>query len=312
MERVLTADEKLRRAEEMYYRKRGENINKNTKTVNVPVSNQKYLLKKMIIQIVICFLIYCSYYVIKNYNFIFSKDVIDKTNQVLSYDIDVQDLYCKVANYINNNAYFKQNSEDIQEQKNDENLKQENVPVENTEKLEIVNENEQPQETKVETLSATEVNTEPIMQVDSSSLNQMQLDANEIKQKYSLINPLGGQVTSKFGVRTQTADVVSAYHVGLDIAANTGTVIVASMEGTVVSSGELGGYGKCVQIQKDDVLTIYGHCNALYVNVGDIVSQGQQIAEVGQTGNATGPHLHFEIRKSDRYVDPELFFSLES
>ena len=113
MERVLTPDEKLRRAEEIYYRKKGISAKENNKTVNVPVSNQKYLFKKMIIQIVICLLIYCSYYVIKNYNFIFSKDVIEKTNQVLSYDIDIQEMYCKVANYINNYKYFSEQNEEI-------------------------------------------------------------------------------------------------------------------------------------------------------------------------------------------------------
>ena len=79
MERVLTPDEKLRRAEEIYYKRKVTNARENIKTVNVPVSNQKYLVKKMIIQIVICFLIYCTYYVIKNYNFIFSKDVIESS-----------------------------------------------------------------------------------------------------------------------------------------------------------------------------------------------------------------------------------------
>lgn len=307
MERVLTPDEKLKRAEEIYYKRRENNARVNNKTVNVPVSNQKYLVKKMIIQIVICFIIYCSYYVIKNYNFIFSKDVIDKTKEVLSYDIDIQDIYVKVANYINNYSYFSQINKEPQNE--EENNSSESVPVENTDNL---NNNEQPaDETKVETLSASEVSSEVNPEVSSeSSLNQMQLDANEIKEKYSLISPIQGQVTSRFGVRTQTEDVISPYHVGLDIAANTGTIIIASMDGTVVAAGDMDGYGKCVQIQKDDILIIYGHCNALYVNKGDIISQGQQIAEVGQTGNATGPHLHFEIRKSDRYVDPEMILEM--
>lgn len=303
MERVFNADEKLRRAEEMYYRRHGANISRDTRTVNVPVSNQKYLLKRMIIQIIICFVIYCSYYLIKNYSFIFSNDVIAKTNDILSYDIDIQDIYCKVSNYIKNPEFFKQ-EEQIEEQSTVDESIQENI--ENTDEN---TENSQLQDTKIETLSATELNNELVTQVDSSSLNQMQLDADEIKANYSLINPLQGQITSRFGVREQTSSVVSTYHVGLDIGASIGDTIVASMEGTVVASGIIGGYGKCVQIKKDDVLTIYGHCNALYVNEGDVVTQGQKIAEVGQTGNATGPHLHFEIRKSDRYVDPELIFS---
>ena len=138
----------------------------------------------------------------------------------------------------------------------------------------------------------------------------MEIDANEIKQKYELQNPLKGQVTSRFGARESTQPIVSPYHVGIDIAANTGTVFVASMEGIVVYSGELDGYGKCIQTQIDDVLVIYGHCSKLYVNTGDTLTKGQQLGEVGATGNATGPHLHFEIRKSGRYVDPELVFVL--
>lgn len=304
MERVLSPEEKLRIAEERYYKKQGVSTKEISKKSDTPKFNRKYLLKKMIIQILICFFIYCSYYVIKNFNFIFSKEVIDKTNEILSYDVNIQELYCKVANYINNYSYFKQK---------DEENKQREEEIDQTEDTnnEITNEDTTENnidESNIETVSdATEVEeTVPV----ANALTQMQIDANDIKENYSLINPLVGQITSRFGARTQTENVVSPYHVGLDIAANTGTAIIASMEGTVVVSGESGGYGKCVQIQKDEILTIYGHCNNLYVNNGDVVAQGQKIAEVGQTGNATGPHLHFEIRKSGRYVDPELIFTL--
>lgn len=56
----------------------------------------------------------------------------------------------------------------------------------------------------------------------------------------------------------------------------------------------------------DDVATVYAHCKTVYVKEGDIIKQGQAIGEVGSTGNSTGPHLHFEIRKENRYVDPDL------
>lgn len=299
MERALTSDEKLRRAEEIYYRRRANTANQNNKTVSVPISNKKYLVKKMIIQIAICFIIYCSYYVIRNFNFIFSKEVIDKTNEVLSYDIDIQELYCKVANYINNYSNSNQESE-----KNDaqEVIGEDNNEKKNVEDVKETFDNIQ----NIEVDSVSSIDTNVDTQKVASTLSQMELDANEIKANYSLISPLKGQITYRFGAREQTQEIISPYHVGLDIAANTGTIIVSSMEGRVVASGEIGGYGQCVQIQKDDVLTIYGHCSKLYVNSGDPIVQGQQIAEVGETGNATGPHLHFEIRKSGRYVDPEL------
>lgn len=300
MEKVLSPDEKLKRAEQIYYRRRGMKVNEN-KTVNVPVSNQNYLLKKMIIQIIICLIIYCTYFVIKNYNFIFSKEVIDKTNQMLSYDINIQEIYCKVANYINNYEYFNNREEQIPNEENknpEEESDNEDEIVENNDEYEV-------QETKVDTISNTDINVERTALLKNNT-NQMQLDADIIKQKYSLINPLQGQITSRFGVREAKQDIVSAYHVGLDIAANTGTEFVASMEGTVVYAGELSGYGNCIQTKKDDILVIYGHCSKLYVNKGEVVTQGQPLGEVGATGKATGPHLHFEIRKSDRYVDPEM------
>lgn len=58
-------------------------------------------------------------------------------------------------------------------------------------------------------------------------------------------------------------------------------------------------------------MTVYAHCKTIYVKQGDQITQGQQIGEVGSTGNVTGPHLHFEIRKENRYVDPDLILEFE-
>ena len=68
--------------------------------------------------------------------------------------------------------------------------------------------------------------------------------------------------------------------------------------------------GNHLKIQINDVVVIYAHCKTLYVQQGDYVTQGQAIAEVGSTGNSTGPHLHFEIRKEDRLVDPQLILDI--
>lgn len=279
IERAISADEKLRRAEEIYYRRRESSGRQRAKTVNVPVSNRRYVLKKMIIQIVICLSLYCSYYVIKNFNFIFSKEVVNKTNEILSYDINVQELYGKATDYIENLPYFKPKKDEVQEE-----VKENQAEVnkeEHTNDLPTENLNPETDTTDTEKVSDASLENETVE--ISSNLTQMEIDANDIKQNYSLINPLVGQITSRFGKREQTEPIVSPYHVGIDIAANTGTIIVASLEGNVVASGEIGGYGNCIQIQKDDILTIYGHCNKLYVNKGDTIKKGQQIGEVGQT-----------------------------
>lgn len=95
-------------------------------------------------------------------------------------------------------------------------------------------------------------------------------------------------------------------HTGLDIAANTGTNILSAMDGTAILVSEEGDYGNHVKILNGDIMTVYAHCNEIYVVEGQEIKQGEIIAAVGATGNTTGPHLHFEIRKEDRMVDPEL------
>lgn len=68
--------------------------------------------------------------------------------------------------------------------------------------------------------------------------------------------------------------------------------------------------GKHLKIQIGEVSIIYAHCHQLYVKQGDKIKQGQEIAEVGSTGNSTGPHLHFEIRISEKTVDPQSILEL--
>jgi murein DD-endopeptidase MepM/ murein hydrolase activator NlpD len=86
-------------------------------------------------------------------------------------------------------------------------------------------------------------------------------------------------------------------HKGVDLSAPKGTDIFAAMDGQVVVSGQTKGYGKYVAIDHGNgVVTLYAHCNKNFVLAGEIVRRGQKIAEVGRTGNATGPHVHFELR----------------
>ncbi len=122
--------------------------------------------------------------------------------------------------------------------------------------------------------------------------------------------PLNGVITSGFGERTDPLNESSAYHTGLDIAANTGTPILAAADGEVIFSGELGGYGFAVKLRhKDGLVTLYGHCSQLYVKEGQTVSAGETIAAVGSTGRSTGPHLHFEIIDGEEYLNPSDFLS---
>ena len=95
-------------------------------------------------------------------------------------------------------------------------------------------------------------------------------------------------------------------HTGLDIAAPKGTSIKAAASGTVIHAGWKGSLGNLVIISHGNgVQTYYGHCSKLIAKVGQKVSQGQVIAKVGSTGNSTGNHLHFEVRKNGVLYNPQ-------
>lgn len=119
----------------------------------------------------------------------------------------------------------------------------------------------------------------------------------------SLVKPVSGTISSRFGARSR---IRSSAHTGLDIATSTGTPVVAAASGTVTFSGWKGSYGYLMVItHSNGVQTYYGHCSKLYYNAGQTVSKGQKIAAVGNTGNSTGPHLHFEIRVNGVAYNPQ-------
>ncbi len=114
-----------------------------------------------------------------------------------------------------------------------------------------------------------------------------------------LIWPVNGTFTSPFGYRW------GRLHAGIDIAVPEGTPIRAADSGNVVIAGYTGGYGNYTCIQHTaSMSTCYGHQSSIGVSTGQSVSQGQVIGYSGNTGNSTGPHLHFEVRISGNPVDP--------
>lgn len=112
------------------------------------------------------------------------------------------------------------------------------------------------------------------------------------------------EITSYFGEQRSEFDG-DAYHYGVDFAGKKGAPVYASDGGTVIYAGYSRSYGLMIKIDHGSgLITCYAHCSKLLFSVGDAVYQGQQIALVGDTGIATGPHLHFEIRKNGAYVNP--------
>ena len=114
-----------------------------------------------------------------------------------------------------------------------------------------------------------------------------------------LLWPVRGVIYSPFGPRG------GEHHDGLDLAAPEGSPIVAAADGTVVFAGEQRGYGRIILVaHAGDLVTVYAHNRDNQVRTGDKVVRGQQLATVGRSGNASGPHLHFEVRAGTKPRDP--------
>lgn len=288
MERTLSPEERIKRAEEIYYRRRVNNrgIRVPTSTVNVGNNKPEYnLFKKMILQILICFVIYAIFYLIQNTNYIFSENVLKKTKEFLTTDINFNNIYNSVVNYINNNKDYWNGLWNNNETKNNEQTSANNEAVNNEENVGMGGEKDNSNSKDIEK-------------------SQMEIDGEYIKSKYEPIIPVSGTVTSRYGTREPT-EIISANHKGIDIGANTGTPIYASIAGTVTLVSDEGDYGTHVKIENEDILTIYAHCSEILVKEGDKIKKGDKIALVGSTGNSTGPHLHFEVRRDNRTVNPE-------
>ena len=292
MERAMTVEERIRRAEEIYERrKRNEGLTviqeeKKDKSEKKDIK----LLKKMIVQLIVCICIYLVIYIIQNNQYIFSEDFINKVNEIISYDIDFGKLYEDSKNYIM--SVFQK-----EENQSNSNSSEENIVEENQVNNGIGG-------------AAEETETSPENVEENQNLTQEEQDIMNVKNTTSFIKPIEGTISSTYGFRETATGSVPKNHTGTDIAATTGTKIKSATDGQVVLASEEGDYGKHIKIQIGEVSIIYAHCNSLYVKEGEQIKQGQEIAEVGSTGNSTGPHLHFEIRISERTVDPQKILDL--
>lgn len=333
MEKSISQEERIRRAEEIYSRRKynnryGESLYRSGETRNryQPQETRKIkgkMINKMIIQMIVCVIIYTCIYMLQYSNYLFSKDMVDKTKEVLSYDISIENLYNKSNEFfLNLQKKFNwgvnnEQNDNVNEEAQDQNTEETNIENSNAESSENTSEanNENVDNSEISQNDAsTEVTNNDTTQLavggadetqQEEEKSQEEQDIEYVKQNVSIIWPIKGVITSRFGNRTPT-EIVTANHKGLDIAGNMGDNIVSAMDGTVVQYSEEGDYGKHLRIQSGEVLTLYAHCSELLVQEGSTVKQGDVIAKVGATGRATGPHLHFEIRRDDRFINPEL------
>ena len=265
----MSVEEKIKRAEEIYNRRKGVVQNNNyTTRVNVNTKRDLRLFKKMICQIIVCLSIYFCYYLVNNNNYVFSKDLINKTQEILSYDIDFNQVYNTCKNYINgiyktenainvniidnteNNENHQNNSEGVNN--NVENNVEQNKEgstndiyeeEQNIGGAEATNLDSYGQNKIEETNSQEQIN-------QNKELSQEEQDIIDIKNSINFIKPIEGSISSGFGWRNPTTATVPKYHTGLDIVAITGTVIKSATDGTVSMASSEGDYRKSFKNNK--------------------------------------------------------------
>lgn len=122
-----------------------------------------------------------------------------------------------------------------------------------------------------------------------------------------------GRKSSGFGRRIDPINKKVAFHSGMDIACRVGTPVKAARRGQVVFTGTRGGYGKLIILKHThDYYSYYGHLSRIKVKEGSVIERGSQIGLSGNTGRTTGPHLHFEVRKRSKPVNPGFFLKYRS
>lgn len=276
LERILNDNEKIRRAEEIYYRRNNRNIS----GARHEFKTQKtYLGSKILLEMLILILLATIVFAVKNKDYIFTQDFL---NNFAQYNVNLTEQF--------NSIMAKFNEEEAEDVfiNNKSSESEQNTTQETTTTISQENNAESVQTQSGEVIEKTSVVT----------------DSQSLKSLVNFVKPLEGIVSSGFGARESQFQNVSGEHKGIDIAATSGSKIKSAMAGKVIEVSNKGDYGNHVKIQKDNVITLYAHCQEIFVTEGQEIVEGQEIASVGSTGNSTGPHLHFEIRINDIPINP--------
>ncbi len=152
------------------------------------------------------------------------------------------------------------------------------------------------------------VNSNPGVDVDKLmvGLRLFVPGSGALEQLFRFAWPVHGRISSRYGYRNHPIYRRRMMHTGLDIAARSGTPIRAALGGRVKFVGWKGGYGRTVILEHPNGYeTLYGHCSKITCSNGQTVKRGDQIAKVGTTGVSNGPHVHFEVKKDGKRVNPE-------
>lgn len=242
------------------------------------------LIKIIARQTLICILILMIVGIIKNLNYPASNYLEQGIKWVLYQNIDAKSIYDNVQNIadkiIHNSLFTNQDNGD-------------------SDSADSIDGNAVPASAGVS--EPTDTGSESSQKENTAQQdNELQTDS-----KYTFIVPVNGKLGDKFGERVNTLKKTTEFHNGIDIEAEKGASIVAAQDGEVQESGSDSTYGSYIKIKHSDgFTTLYAHCSTIIAKKGQKVKQGEIIAKVGGTGLSIGDHLHFEIWKDGKPVDP--------
>ena len=255
--------------------------------------NEKKILKywhKFIKQTIISGGILAVFLCCENVEGISSSQVWDTAIKMVSSDISVEQVKSGVSQGV---EYIKTYAPNVFFEEEDVNV----VELEDKEELntdESINKEEVVEEKPDPTINMT----------------QSEKDIYNILSKTTILRPVNSEITSSFGDRVDPITKKYALHTGTDFGVPVGTQIKSAITGTVVEVKKSNvSFGNFVRVKNADIITTYAHCSTLKVKEGDKVKQGDIIALSGNSGKSSGPHLHFEITKDGRYIDPEKIMS---
>lgn len=217
-------------------------------------------------------------------------------------------LYCRSVSAITTSSFWEkttnilENDLSIEDMKNGINKGIEYVKV-------II-----PEFLDTEEISENITNNESIVdegkkEVEDEATKEMtseEKDIYNILKATTVLRPVNGEISSNFGERVDPITGKNELHSGTDYKVAVGTQIKSAISGTVVEVKKSNvSFGNFVRVKNSDIVTTYAHCSTIKVKEGDTVKQGDIIALSGNTGKSSGPHLHFEVRKDGRLVNPE-------
>lgn len=261
---TLTEQEKIQKAEEIYYRRNGLNYRTEREQNSHPTKSHP------IRNIILIMMIIGAGFAYSNKEMLTSPEFHEQVKMFLNTKINIKDIFSL------------------------EQIKQENTTNDTQPEQQSVQPNT---EQLAENIEAKQENQEAVVPETIAPVIPE-------PEKYEVVWPHKGEITSDFGTRESEDSRVTGNHTGIDIAGNLGDKIVSAIDGKVIEVSGDGMLGNHVKIENEKIITVYAHCNNIYVKEGDEIKQGQEIGEVGSTGNSTGNHLHFETIKGGEYIDP--------